>query len=880
VYPYPPSPPRGGEAAVDDSGDSLSKGVDGRGVKVYVRKRPIHPEELDAEEFDVISCDKRTVTLHDARMHSDMQRQIMRHHAFTFDGVFHEGVGNNDVFDTAVARLIPEACGGKVATAMAYGQTGSGKTFTMTSVYHRAAAELFDELGDDASAQLSLVFLEVTNTKASDLFGEGRSVKLVDGIAVGATEVPVTSADEMMEFVQFGNRVRRTEETGVHAASSRSHSVLQVHVRRAEAAAEGCLVLVDLAGSEQAIDSAYHNAQRQKEGAAINSSLSALKGCIRARAAGSDAQFHFRKSALTMALKASFTSLGAKTVIIATASPASKDTEHTLNTLRHACIMHGDGKVLDANIDVSKGGSITTVQLGRIDVRAEYLRNKEEQKEAARKGSCTFGTDAVRSNGNEKAGGYGVALSTKEIERQQRRAERAALRRLHPACVERLLAARQDNATRMTRQFDRVRRARDLRIGTDDRSASRRSSARKSHAPSHCEHEGAASAAAPDEVGPRRHSQQHAARAADDSGGSRRRSSGVDSGRVDKAPLRKSDHRSGTGRKHSAVDDSHGERKSERGVLEKPRRRQSTRLGEPGPMSVCVQPNKKNSARGSRASSASSYSSDSAWQNDYQSVDAGAALDDVPAAPVVSMQKQKAEAVKARRQAALAAKLARKQAKTVAKSSRSADEEIARLEDSIATASSGATAAGLRRRLAALKAAKIRKQRKRESEARAAAVAATEAAEEAAQQRASPTAVAAAQPPPISPVFSSRASPRAWSDDDESDASDASGLRITVHHRQSPDRQSKRGSAPLQPLHGSPVLARKWGSSGTVELAPSSRRSPPRGYGRRSSTPRYDAYGRLQPVGAASAPWGNEYTADPIGAAAAPWGNDYSTEYA
>ncbi len=31
----------------------------------------------------------------------------------------------------------------------------------------------------------------------------------------------------------------------------------------------------------------------------------------------------------------------ARTVIIVTVSPASKDTEHSLNSLRHACIMDG-----------------------------------------------------------------------------------------------------------------------------------------------------------------------------------------------------------------------------------------------------------------------------------------------------------------------------------------------------------------------------------------------------------------------------------------------------------------------------------------------------------------------------------------------------------
>jgi hypothetical protein len=65
----------------------------------------------------------------------------------------------------------------------------------------------------------------------------------------------------------------------------------------------------------------------------------ALKDCVRARASGKNRSHVYRKSKLTMALKGSFILPTAKTMIIATVSPSSKDTEHSLNTLRHACIM-------------------------------------------------------------------------------------------------------------------------------------------------------------------------------------------------------------------------------------------------------------------------------------------------------------------------------------------------------------------------------------------------------------------------------------------------------------------------------------------------------------------------------------------------------------
>jgi hypothetical protein len=79
----------------------------------------------------------------------------------------------------------------------------------------------------------------------------------------------------------------------VGAASSRSHAVCRIYIyhhprhaapppgagwqqqQQQQQEEEGCLTLVDLAGSEHKIDSMYHDAQRRKEGAQINSSLMA-----------------------------------------------------------------------------------------------------------------------------------------------------------------------------------------------------------------------------------------------------------------------------------------------------------------------------------------------------------------------------------------------------------------------------------------------------------------------------------------------------------------------------------------------------------------------------------------------------------------------------
>lgn len=73
-------------------------------MRVCVRKRPFFPHEKQQGEYDVVSCAARdcidgvtasSVVVHDARMHANMTKMFMTHHAFSFDGVF-GGAATND----------------------------------------------------------------------------------------------------------------------------------------------------------------------------------------------------------------------------------------------------------------------------------------------------------------------------------------------------------------------------------------------------------------------------------------------------------------------------------------------------------------------------------------------------------------------------------------------------------------------------------------------------------------------------------------------------------------------------------------------------------------------------------------------------------------
>lgn len=134
-------------------------------------------------------------------------------------------------------------------------------------------------------------------------------------------------------------RSRTTHATEANDSSSRSHAICQIMLRdKANGKLRGKFSLVDLAGSERGNDTKEHNSQRRNESAEINTSLLALKECIRALGVNRNGMKHvpYRASKLTLLLKDCFTSNQAKTTMIATVSPGASSADHTINTLRYA----------------------------------------------------------------------------------------------------------------------------------------------------------------------------------------------------------------------------------------------------------------------------------------------------------------------------------------------------------------------------------------------------------------------------------------------------------------------------------------------------------------------------------------------------------------
>lgn len=339
-----------------------------KAVSVAVRCRIILPHDKDQRicvgtkgerDIEVLDPEHLFTELREKHGRVDyLKENHCKERAYTFDSVFGPVATTEEVYEKLVAPLVPEVLAGKNATCFAYGQTGSGKTHTMlgrqgeAGVVERTLQRLIPE-ATAAGSTIGVTFIEVYNEKIRDLLSpkcpvlDLRDDPVRGACIAGVTEVPATSAAEVMNLVREGNGRRTEEKTAANPVSSRSHAVLQIMVetdlpggagrggRGAKVGRRRCakLALIDLAGSERAANTGNRGA-RLREGAAINRSLLALANCITALTR-KGAYVNYRDSKLTRLLKDSLSG-NCFTTMIAHVSPSILSFEETLNTLKYA----------------------------------------------------------------------------------------------------------------------------------------------------------------------------------------------------------------------------------------------------------------------------------------------------------------------------------------------------------------------------------------------------------------------------------------------------------------------------------------------------------------------------------------------------------------
>ncbi|KAH7511832.1 hypothetical protein FEM48_Zijuj12G0024300 [Ziziphus jujuba var. spinosa] len=319
-------------------------------IRVYCRIRPSFVAEA-INVIDFVGEDGSLVLLDPSKPHKDGRK------VFNFNRVFGPTATQDEVFkDTQ--PLIRSVMDGYNVCIFAYGQTGSGKTHTMSGpscgttkdmgINYLALNDLFQISNgrkDIITYDIHVQMVEIYNEQVRDLLAEDSSIVKLEirsctsdsGLSLpDATMRSVKSTTDVLNIMKLGEVNRVVSSTAVNNRSSRSHSVLTVHVHGKDASGgklRSCLHLVDLAGSER-VDKSEVTGERLKEAQYINKSLSCLGDVITALAQ-KNSHIPYRNSKLTLLLQ---DSLGghAKTLMFAHVSPEEDSFGETVSTLKFA----------------------------------------------------------------------------------------------------------------------------------------------------------------------------------------------------------------------------------------------------------------------------------------------------------------------------------------------------------------------------------------------------------------------------------------------------------------------------------------------------------------------------------------------------------------
>ena len=331
-------------------------------IRVFCRVRP-HLPSADGAENDVVEVSGEgseggnaasqgiAVCTHDKRGNPDRK-------AFSFDRVFDSNSTQGGIYEECSA-LIRCVCDGYNVCFMAYGQTGSGKTYTMSGpsgaessgvdrgINYRALDDLFDlvkERKGTHSYAVSVSVLEIYNEQCRDLLAAigGHKVEILPTKKAGfnvptAVTRTVTSRRDVAEVMFEGEVNRATGATAMNERSSRSHSIVIVHVegvtKDTGTITRGVLYLVDLAGSER-LSRSEATGERLKEAQHINKSLSALGDVVSSLQTRSP-HVPYRNSKLTSLLQGALGRSG-KALIFMHVSPTEGSASETVSTLNFA----------------------------------------------------------------------------------------------------------------------------------------------------------------------------------------------------------------------------------------------------------------------------------------------------------------------------------------------------------------------------------------------------------------------------------------------------------------------------------------------------------------------------------------------------------------
>ncbi|KAH8405221.1 hypothetical protein KR222_011134, partial [Zaprionus bogoriensis] len=342
-------------------------------INVVVRVRPLNEKEKRDRHGPTLQFPGNGQVIiegNDMGVKRSHNRDSVR--VFTYNVVFEPGATQEDILDySGIKRIIEMGIEGFSCTAFCYGQTGSGKTHTLTGppdlfvgkpnpkdprhgLIFRSFVYLFQLIKNrkDVNYVLKASFMEIYNERVIDLLNPGshrkplavRWSKKSGGFFVeNLFTVDCEELDDLLAVLEEGMRNRAVGSHAMNDHSSRSHTILTVHILSDQQTDGGVFLskhgkinFVDLAGSELT-KKTMSEGKTLEEANNINKSLMVLGYCISSLSDNKKRGGHipYRDSQLTKLLADSLAGNGV-TLMIACVSPAHYNHAETLNTLRYA----------------------------------------------------------------------------------------------------------------------------------------------------------------------------------------------------------------------------------------------------------------------------------------------------------------------------------------------------------------------------------------------------------------------------------------------------------------------------------------------------------------------------------------------------------------
>lgn len=318
-------------------------------IVVSCRFRPLNDKEKE-KSMEIVAefpTDGKTVVI-------NQQYEGFGSAKFTFDNVFTPDSEQRAVYEATALPIVEAVMNGFNGTVFAYGQTSSGKTFTMSGlniydedmkgIIPRMVSTVFTGIANNSESEylVKVGFCEIYLEKIKDLIDPTRKDLKVQedkarGVYIaGLSEYYVNHGEELLRYMDLGQKNREVGFTLMNAGSSRSHSIFIAEINQKSlkdfSQRTGKMFLVDLAGSEK-VGKTGATGKTLDEAKNINKSLTCLGKVINSLTDGKSQHIPYRDSKLTRVLQ---DSLGgnSKTSLIITCSPSPFNESETMSTLR------------------------------------------------------------------------------------------------------------------------------------------------------------------------------------------------------------------------------------------------------------------------------------------------------------------------------------------------------------------------------------------------------------------------------------------------------------------------------------------------------------------------------------------------------------------